>query len=81
MNNQVKTVQEMAMTQAVEYARSNIPDCLFKDDEIRDLIRNAFMSLNLNESERSTISNHSNSLIQNAANRYKSESNSRVGKQ
>jgi hypothetical protein len=81
MNNQVKTVQEMAMTQAVEYARSNIPDCLFKDDEIRDLIRNAFMSLNLNESERSTISNHSNSLIQNAANRYKSESDSRVGKQ
>ena len=81
MNNQVKTVQEMAMTQAVEYARSNIPDCLFKDEEIRDLIRNAFMSLNLNESERSTISNHSNSLIQNAANRYKSESNSRVGKQ
>lgn len=81
MNNQVKTVQEMAMTQAVEYARSNIPDCLFKDDEIRDLIRNAFMSLNLNDSERSTISNHSSSLIQNAANRYKSESNSRVGKQ
>lgn len=81
MNNPVKTVQEMAMAQAVEYARSNIPDCLFKDDEIRDLIRNAFMSLNLSESERSTISNHSNSLIQNAANRYKSESDSRVGKQ
>ena len=81
MNNPVKTVQEMAMTQAVEYANSNIPDCLFKDDEIRDLIRNAFMSLNLSESERSTISNHSNSLIQNAANRYKSESNSRSGKQ
>ena len=81
MNNRVKTVQEMAMTQAVEYAHSNIPDCLFNDDEIQDLIRNAFMSLNLNESERSTISNHSNSLIKNAANRYKSESNSRSGNQ
>jgi hypothetical protein len=79
MNNPVKTVQEMAMTQAVEYAHSNIPDCLFNDDEIRDLIRNAFMSLNLNESERSTISNHSNSLIKNAANRYKSESNPQSG--
>ena len=81
MNNRVKTVQEMAMTQAVEYAHSNIPDCLFNDDEIQDLIRNAFMSLNLNESERSTISNHSNSLIKNADNRYKSESNSRSGNQ
>jgi hypothetical protein len=81
MSDSVKTVQEMAMTQAVDYAHSNIPDCLFNDDEIRDLIRNAFMSLNLNENERSTISNHSNSLIKIAASRYKTESASRTENQ
>lgn len=78
MSQQFRSAREIAMSEAVEFAESNIPDCLFTASEIGDVIRNAFLALNLSEEERRIVSEHTNSIIENAASRHKSDSSPSV---
>lgn len=74
MSQHFRSAREIAMAEAVEFASNNIPDCLFTASEIEDVIRNAFLALNLSEEEHRIVSEHTNSIIKNAASRHKSES-------
>lgn len=69
-----KSAKEIAMTEAVNYARENIPDCLFTDDEIRELVRNAFVGRTLNEDDRQVVDTRAKELIRAAAARHKKQS-------